>query len=207
MENVLVSYFKVESEAFQALSELKEFAYLEEDEVILSQAAILKKVSGTIIMKDSFDTGKVTANETLVGTMVGGLVGILGGPLGVLLGVGLGGTIGVLADATDVVHEAGLIQSITSRLKDGDVAIVAVVQEELEAPLDRFFSKFDTIVHRYDASEIQEEIDHAKEVQRHLERQACERMAEERSERRKQKVEAYKEKLKEDFSRLKERLK
>ncbi|WP_040224970.1 hypothetical protein [Bhargavaea cecembensis] len=205
MENVVISYFKVESEAFQALSELKKLSTFE-DEAILSQVGILKKEHGNILLKDSFDTGKVSSNDTLIGSIVGGLAGIIAGPLGVLLGVGIGGSVGLLVDTQDVKKEAGLFWSMTLRMKDGDVAIVAVVQEKSEEPLNRIFGKFETVVERYPAAEIQEEIDHARDVQDGLEKQARDKMAEDRTAHRDKKVSEYKEKMKEDFEKLRGRL-
>ncbi|WP_076759994.1 hypothetical protein [Edaphobacillus lindanitolerans] len=204
MENVVISYFRVESEAFQALSELKKLSEYE-DEAVLSQVGVLKKEHGNILLKDSFDTGKVSADDTLIGSIVGGLAGIIAGPLGVLLGVGIGGSVGLLADAADMKREAGLFWSMTLRMKDGDVAIVAVVQEKSEEPLNRIFGKFETVVERYPAAEIQEEIEHAREVQDDLEKQARNKMAEERSAMREKKVDEYKKKMQDDFLKLKER--
>lgn len=43
MENVIVTYFHVESEAYQALSKIKELTTFE-DRVLFSQIALLKKM-------------------------------------------------------------------------------------------------------------------------------------------------------------------
>ena len=207
MENVLISYFKVESEAYQALSEMKDLAItMPKTELILSQVAIFKKERGVIQMKDAFDTGKVSSDDTLIGTLVGGLAGILAGPLGVLLGMGIGGTVGFITDAKDVRREAGLLSTVTKHMQDGDVAIIAVVQERTEKTLDEVISKFDSEIVRYDVSDAQEEMEHAKEVQKELERNAREKMADERSAHRKAKAEGYKQKIRDDFEKLKGKL-
>lgn len=207
MENVLISYFKVESEAYQALSEMKKLAVtMPKTELILSQVGIFKKEDGAIRMKDAFDTGKVSSDDTLIGTLVGGLAGILAGPLGVLLGMGIGGTVGFITDAKDVRREASLLSTVTKHMEDGDVAIIAVVQERSERALDEVLGKFDAEILRYDASDAQEEVEHAKEVQKELERNARQQMADERSSHRKAKAEGYKQKIRDDFDKLKERL-
>ena len=53
MENIVVSIFRVESEAFQAFSELKQFGQTENTK--LAQVAIVTNEYGIIKVKDSFD--------------------------------------------------------------------------------------------------------------------------------------------------------
>ena len=53
MENVVVSIFHIESEAFQAFSELKQFGQTENTK--LAQALIVKAENGVINVKDNFD--------------------------------------------------------------------------------------------------------------------------------------------------------
>ncbi|MGM9925611.1 MAG: DUF1269 domain-containing protein [Bacillus sp. (in: firmicutes)] len=205
MENVILSYFKIESEAFQALSELKKLSTYD-DKIILSQVAVIKKIDGQIYLKDSFDTGRKTLNDTLKGGLIGSLVGILGGPIGILLGAGFGTAVGAVVDLDDTEEEQSLVASVTSRLQDGDVAIVAVAQEETEASYDRVLEPFDAITIRYDAAVIQEEVNHAREVQEYLEKQTTEKMREKRSEARHAKIAEYKSKIKAEFHELKENL-
>lgn len=204
MENVIISYFKVESEAFQAFSDLKKASDFV-DQFTLSQAALLKKSNGHILMEDGFDTGKRTLDYTLKGGLIGALVGVLGGPLGMLLGFGVGSVVGMTEDTGEAIEEVNLISAMTSRMKEGDVAIVAVVQELSEKSYDIVFKKFDQKTVRYSASGILEEIEHAREVEERLEEQAKKEMRKERSEHRKGKVKEYRSKFKEEFDVLRKR--
>ncbi|WKA55550.1 DUF1269 domain-containing protein [Planococcus shixiaomingii] len=204
MENVIISYFKVESEAFQALSELKNSSTFDE-RFTLSQVALLKNSNGQIIMKDGFDTGKRTQNDTWKGGLIGTLVGVLGGPLGMLLGFGIGSVVGLAKDAGEAKEESSLISAITSRMKEGDVAIVAVAQELSEEPFNLVAEKFDAVTVRYSASDIQEEVEHAQTVERNLQERAKEEMRQERSEQRRETVNEYRSKFKEEFEELKKR--
>lgn len=206
VENVVISYFNVESEAYQALSELKTKC-TNVDGITLSQVALIKKDYGQIRFKDGFDTGEQTNDDTWKGGLIGSFVGILGGPLGMLLGLGVGSMVGAVKDTTDAVDEGSLIYSVASRMQDGDVAIAAVIQEESEAIYDRIISPFDATTIRYDAAVIQEEVEHAREVQRGLEKQAAQQMREARSEARHAKITEYKEKVKAEFNELKDWLK
>lgn len=202
MENVIVTYFNVESEAYQALSEIKNITTYE-DRILFSQVALLKKNAGVINYKDGFDTGRVTLDDTKKGGLIGGLVGILGGPLGILLGLGVGSLAGAAVDTRDTKEENSLVSTVTSRMQEDDVAIIAVVQEDDETIYNRIIDNFDATTIRFDASTIQEEIEHAKEVEEHLQDQAKIEMKEERSEKRNTRVEQMKEKVKNDFNDIK----
>lgn len=204
MENVIISYFKVESEAYQAFSDLKKDSTFI-NQFTLSQVALFKKSKGHIIIEDGFDTGKRTLDYTLKGGLMGGLAGILGGPLGMLLGFGVGSLVGLAEDTDRALDEINLISAMTSRMKEGDVAIVAVVQELSEKSYDIVLEKFDAETVRYSASAILEEIEHARDVEIKLQEQAKKEMRKERSEHRKGKVEEYRTKFKEEFSELKKR--
>ncbi len=204
MENVILSYFNIESEAYQAMSELKKLSTFDK-KIVLSQVALMKKVDGEILLKDGFDTGKRTADDTWKGGLIGGLIGILGGPLGILLGLGVGTVIGASLDADDMEEETSLITSVSSRMQDGDVALLSVVQEETESSYDRVMKPFDVVTIRYNAGMIQEEVNHAREVEKDLQKKAKAKMREKRSEERHRKVAEYKAKIKSEFQELKEK--
>ncbi|MGK7376298.1 DUF1269 domain-containing protein [Planococcus sp. 1R117A] len=204
MENVIISYFKVESEAYQALSELKKSSTFNEG-FTLSQVAVIKKSHGHILMQDGFDTGKRTQDDTWKGGLIGTLVGILGGPLGMLLGFGIGSVVGMAKDAGEAQEESSLITAISSRMKDEDVAIITIAQERTEESYNHILEKFEAVTVRYNASDIQEEVEHAREVESDLQERAKEEMRRERSEHRKERAEEYRSKFKEEFESLKKR--
>lgn len=204
MENVIISYFKVESEAYQALSDLKK-ASVFRDELTISQGAILKKSNERIIHAEGFDTGVRTADDIWKGGLIGALVGILGGPIGMLLGFGIGSVVGMAKDTDEAIEESNLISGITSRMNEGDVALVVIAQELSEKPYDLLLEKFEAETVRYSASSILEEVEHAQEVEENLREQAKMEIRQERSKQRKEKVEAYRSKFKEEFEELKQR--
>ena len=77
MENIVVSIFRVESEAFQAFSELRQFGQTENTK--LAQASIVKAEDGIIKVKDSFDLMNSFGSDYFDGGLMGSLIGILGG--------------------------------------------------------------------------------------------------------------------------------
>ena len=204
-ENVLIVYFDIESEGYQALTEMRQDAFSQNNSILIEQASLIKRENGTIIEKDVFR--KNTGDGIVIGTIIGSFLGVIGGPLGVLLGMGVGATIGSLSSLDDDEENEGFLHSVTSRLQDNDVAIIAVVQEEDEAQLDGFFAKFDTTIVRYDAHVIEEEIEYAEELQKELARQARIQLRHERSDERKRKVEEKRAEVQARFKVLKERLK
>ncbi len=105
-ENLILVNYKVESEAYQALSELKRET--SNANYTISQAAIVKKENGTLNIMDGFVNGAMTGDDTWKGSLIGSLVGILGGPLGVLLGGSMGMLIGGAVDANDMAENASL---------------------------------------------------------------------------------------------------
>jgi uncharacterized membrane protein len=175
MERVIATVFKVESEAYQALSKMKNHASYQET-LKFSQVALLKKSNGQIHWKDGFDTGIVTKDDTWKGGLLGGLVGVLGGPLGILLGMGVGTLAGAAKDTYDTKGEIGIVKYVASQMKEGNVAIIAVIVEENEELFNRMMNEFETVIIRHDPEEVKEEIEHAEEVEKKLQKQAEDEM-------------------------------
>ena len=106
-ENILIVNYKVESEAYQALSELKRET--SNSNYTISQAVIVKRESGKLAIQDGFNADASMGEDTWTGSLLGSLVGVLGGPLGVLLGGSVGMMIGGAVDASDAAKNASLI--------------------------------------------------------------------------------------------------
>ena len=87
-ENLILANYKVESEAYQALSELKRDTA--NANYTISQAVIVKKENDKLTIMDGFVNGLASGDDTWTGSLIGSLVGVLGGPLGVLLGGSMG---------------------------------------------------------------------------------------------------------------------
>lgn len=202
MENVLVSYNTVESEAYQTFTELKKNDGRHVESKI-SNALLIKKQKGKLVILDEFIAASTGTDDTLKGGLIGGLVGILGGPIGMLLGFGVGTFIGTFSDRDDIKTETSLLQSMGSRLEEEDVAILLFAQEQHEKSLDDILTKFEATVTRYDAAVIAEEVEHAQSVQRDLEKQTRQKLSSDRSNERKSKIKVYKERFKGMFDREK----
>ena len=205
MEKIISVIFKIESEGYQAITELKQAPVT--DIYTVSQAVLVRKENGQIKVLDSFDTGMETANDTAIGGIVGGLIGILGGPLGMLLGGSLGALTGSAIDTGDAAHNASLIEMITEQLVDGEIVLIALEQEAEEGTAQKMLSKFDVSIVEDDAAEVAEEVEQAVEAQKEMERQARAKLRESRKAERRQKVEEHRAKLSADFEAFKAKFK
>lgn len=199
--NVVVSLFEVESEAYQALTQLRQ--YPGDDRSYVPAAALVKKENGTLHTLDGFDTGANTADDTAIGGLVGALFGVLGGPVGVLLGGAYGALIGSVFDTDDALMNASMLEQIMKKMEDGEVAIIALAYEEDEAILDQKLAGFKTTIARFDAAAVAEEVEEAQKLEKEMARQARKELRDEKKESRKEKRAEKKAKLSADWEGFK----
>ena len=204
MENIIMAVFPVESEAYQAFSELKRDSF--GSSFLVGQAALVKKEGASLRVCESFDSGLETADDTWSGTLIGSIVGILGGPIGELLGAGIGGLTGAAIDAADISRNGSLLEKAAANLSDGTVAILALTQEDGTMAMDSKFMKYNADIQRYDAAEVQAELDAARKAQREMEKQTRAALRQEKAEAGKAKYAEIKTKLSGDFEALKSKV-
>ena len=181
-KNVVVAVFKVESEGYQALTEMKQAPLGETYSV--SGGALVKKENGVCRVLDGFETGAKTNDDTVKGGLIGMTVGILGGPIGMLLGAGFGSMLGANVDAGDAVYGAAMLEQIAEKLDDGMEAVIALVDEDAPEELDGKLSAYDTVIARFDAYDVADEVDRAAEMEKEMARQAVLELRKERKEER-----------------------
>ena len=176
-ENIVVAIFANESEAFQTLTELRQSPSGEGYTAV--EGVLLKRQDDIATVLDGFDTGERTSDDTMIGMVIGSLVGVLGGPLGMLMGAGAGGVIGGTVDTVQMLDDASLLEIISTKLYNGEVAIVALVNED-EPAFDTAISKYDPIIVRFDVADVVYEVERAYELELELANEAAERLREER---------------------------
>ena len=81
--NVAVVTFEQDSEAYEALSSLKELDSQGKVE-LRAAAVVIRADDGKVIIKD--EVGETYGVATATGGIIGLLIGVIGGPLGVLIG-------------------------------------------------------------------------------------------------------------------------
>ena len=199
-ENLVLVNYKVESEAYQALSELKRDTA--NANYTISQAVIVKRENGQLNTMDGFINGKDANDDTVTGSLIGGLVGILGGPIGILLGGSVGMLVGGAVDASGIVKDASLLEKAGDSIAEGETAIILLAQEEYETALTAKLNDFDVTITRFDAAEVAAEVEHAREVERQMAKETREKLREEKTEAFKETVAKKSEELKNWFTHL-----
>ena len=204
-QNILVGLFEVESEGYQAMTELKQDPG--DKKAYLSEAVLIKKENGTLTKLDGFDTGADTMNDMAAGGVIGALCGVLGGPVGVLLGGSYGMLVGSVIDSEDAMDGASKLEMIAGKLIDGDIAIVGLAFEEDESILDKKLEKFKVTIIRYDAATVAAEVEEAQKMAKEMARQARKELRDEKKQERKDKREEKKAKLSAQWEGFKEKMK
>lgn len=172
MQNVLTAIFNVESEGYQAFKEIQDgFA---SEQYFIPQMALVKKNYGYLKTIDSYESPLVADGSTFSGGLFGSLIGVLGGPIGMLLGGVTGAAIGATTDEAKREDATTLLDAVTEKLQDGSVAIVALVNEDSEEPLDNVLKPFDAIVLRRDIAFVAEEVAEAKRLEQEVQNQVRE---------------------------------
>lgn len=200
MATILAAVFDVKSEAYQAFSELKGFK--QDDRTQIAQIALVENSSGKVSIKDSIDFDDTSRDYAMIGGIIGGLIGILSGPLGVILGYGIGAVAGAatgsVADSTD----DSLIEDVTAKLMDGDVAVIALAREEDESVLNHVFAPYKADIMRWDAAAVAHEVELAGQVQDDLYDKVQDDLNKRRLEQLKERGTEITDNLKATFSRL-----
>lgn len=200
MEQVVTVVFKVESEAYQAFSQLKRD--MTNHSYIITQMMLVKKENGLIIPCETSDSGITTTDDTLKGGLIGMLAGVLGGPLGMLFGSSTGALIGFIKDAGDAEKIVSMAEQVSRALKEGDTALIALVREENPELLDGRFQSFETTILRQDAAVVAQEIEEAKELQKEIEKAADLKAREMKKADRKQKIEEKRVQIQAEFEKI-----
>lgn len=200
MADVLTVVFNIESEAYQAFSELK--AFKQGNHTQIAQIALVKNENGKITIKDSVDFDDTSREYATIGGIVGGLIGILSGPIGVILGYGIGSLAGAASGSMTDATDNSLIEEVTTKLLDGDVAVIALVHEEDENILNHVFAPYKTNIMRWDAVALAREVELAGQVQDELYDKVQEDMNERRVNHLKEQGNDIAEAIKAKFRRL-----
>lgn len=96
---------------------------------------------------------------------------------------------------------SALITTVSKKLTNGEVAIIALVQENDESVLNAIFEKYQVDIARWDVATVAAEIESALKIQEDLEHQAKARLIADKKEARREKFDKLKANIKEKFSK------
>jgi uncharacterized membrane protein len=196
VDNVVVVQFSEPSEAYQALSVLKECDA--EGRIELESAAVVERTAdGELRIPE--DTDNVGPVGMASGSLIGMLIGVLGGPVGVLIGWGAGALMGGAfdLDRADTSDEA--LGVLGRAIPQGSSAVIASVREPAVEVIDGEMKKLGGEVTRRPVADVMDELEAAEDAAAAASREAR------RTVRQKRKAEA-KASYDERVGKLKEKL-
>jgi uncharacterized membrane protein len=200
-ENVLAVSFSEHSNAYEALSRLKELDAKGEVGV-RGAAVVVREEDGKIVTKEEIEDS--TWEGTVSGGLVGLLVGVIGGPLGVLIGGATGVLVGSLFDMDDDDATESALADISKSVRVGTPSLLADVLEESPVAIDAVMAKLGGAVLRRSGPDVRAEIAAAEEAQREAKKKAREELREARKKKQKDEIDAKLDALKTKLGRHKE---
>ena len=203
MLNVVVSIFEVESEAYQAITELKNQKGLKTS--IMSEAVLVDKKNGYYTILDNFVIEPDAMDDMAKGGLIGMCIGILGGPLGMLLGASVGSFAGVVSETDKTAETASMLEQMILKLSDNTLAIIGLAEEKDESEIDELLSKYKTIIARFDAAVVEQEVERAKDMEKEMENLAKLEVRKQKKEEHRAKVEERRDKMKARFAAIREK--
>ncbi len=185
--SVITVSFEVDDKAHDALMLLKQLDSQHQvgmDEAVL----ILREADGRVVEMDRVASAPMP--NTVGGGLVGLLVGIIGGPLGILIGGTTGSLVGTLFDFQDADKTESALTALSSAVRLGHTALLAVVKEQNRDVVDTAMSGLGGTVLRRPVHDVEAEIGVAEQAEREAKHEARKESLRGRHERDKRAVDA-----------------
>lgn len=200
-ENMIMARFESVEEAKKIYDILEDSTKKNLTNFNVLQVVLLKNEDGRISVLDQHTEVFSEFGKTMIGGVAGIVLGVIIGPFaGFVLG-GIGAMIGSGFDITEQTEAESMLYQMYSRIYSGDIAILAIVQEEDELEFNSIVGKTAIEIYRWDAAEIKEEAEYADSLKGGFFNSIKEKFFEERNELRMKKVKEYKDSLKEEFDK------
>lgn len=155
-QNILVLGFDEDSKAYQAFSVLKQAAA--QGRLELHGGVVAERDANGMLHIREQVLGGAAIPGTAIGGLLGAVIGMLGGPLGVLLGGTTGLLFGTAADYDRIEYDQTLLAQMAELIPAGTTGVIALVTELAEEVVDAEMRRFDAVVLRSLASDVQAEI-------------------------------------------------
>lgn len=202
-ENIVMATFKNEEEARKAFDVIKNVENSNLDlGYFVYQGAIVENKNNRFEVLDQYSKRFFEYKNTMIGGSVGILLGVIIGPLAGFVLAGLGAMIGSEFDILDLESSENMLYQMYSRILEGEIAIIAIVQEESELEFNASVGKNAQAIYRWDAAEINEEAEYAMNLRESLLKEARLELKKEKTDARKKKIEEYKQNIKNEFNKI-----
>ncbi|WP_086347643.1 DUF1269 domain-containing protein [Candidatus Enterococcus clewellii] len=171
-KRVIIMNFDVESQAYQAFSEIKKLHAGRQ--IKGEQMAVVTHTSEGAHQFKINDFLDFTGNDhTSKDSLIGMVIGILGGPLGILLGWFAGSLIGATQDAKEIQGAQSVFQFMTEKITDGQTGLILIGEEEDNRPLNQLImNELGGEITRLDYDDVTKEIEKAKAVEKKVQETA-----------------------------------
>jgi len=190
---VIAVSFGDDDNAYAGLTRLKELD--SQHQVGIHEAVVVvRQPDGRVVEKDRIASFAVP--NMLGGGLVGVLVGIIGGPLGMLIGGTAGLFVGSFFDIEDADDADSALSAISSSVRPGHTALLAVVTEQSPEVIDAAMSGLGGTVLRRPVHDVEAEIAAAEKAERKAKREARKELLRGRRDHDKEAVHAKVEELK-----------
>lgn len=165
-KRVIIMHFEVESQAYQAFSEIKKL--YAEKQIKGEQMAVVTHVNDGVHQFKIDDFLDFTGNNhTAKSSMIGMLVGILGGPLGILLGWFAGSIFGASQDAKEIQGAQTVFEHVTKQIGEGETGLILIAEEDDNRPLNQLImNELGGEITRLNFDDVEKEITDAKDVEK-----------------------------------------
>jgi uncharacterized membrane protein len=191
--SVIAVSFEDDGNGYKAMTLLEELASQHRIDV-QEAVVVVRREDGQVVANDKVESSSLPATAT--GGVLGLLVGIIGGPLGVLVGGTYGLVVGSLFDIYDADVSDSALATISSEVKVGHTALLAVVDEPSTEIVDAAMSDVGGTVARRPLVDVEAEMAAAEDAERTAKREARKELHRGRRERDKAAVNAKVEELK-----------
>lgn len=184
-ESVIVVSFQDDSNAFDAITRLKELD--SQHQIELEGGAVVARArDGHIVKKDEASEGELV--NTAGGGLIGLLIGIIGGPLGVLIGGAAGVLVGSLFDLHDTDETASVLGEMSRTAQVGRNVVLAQVTEQSPDVIDTAMLRVGGSVLRRPVFEVEAEVAAADRAHRKARYAACKELISARHAKREETV-------------------
>lgn len=171
-KRVIIMNFDVESQAYQAFSEIKKL-YAERQIKGEQMAVVTHTNDGAHQFKINDFLDFTGSDHTSKDSLIGMVIGILGGPLGVLLGWFAGSLIGATQDAKEIQGAQSIFQFMTEKIEVGQTGLMLIGDEEDNRPLNHLvMNELGGEITRLEYEDVTAEIEKAKAVEKKVQETA-----------------------------------
>ncbi|MBP1045811.1 DUF1269 domain-containing protein [Enterococcus sp. BWM-S5] len=165
-KRVIIMNFDVESQAYQAFSEVKKLHVGRQ--IKGEQMAVITHNNDGAHQFKINDFLDFTGNDhTSKDSLIGMVIGILGGPLGVLLGWFAGSLIGATQDAKEIQGAQSIFEFLTEKIAEGQTGLIMIAEEDDNRQLNHLImNDLGGEITRLEYENVTKEIEKAKAVEK-----------------------------------------